>query len=400
MKRSDIVVVVPIYKEQLNITEQVSLGQLYRVLNDYDIVFVAPTCMYDYCTRLQYSAVYFDDNFFKSTATYSELLISDIFYSKFAEYEYMLIYQLDAYVFKDELLEFCKLGYDYIGAPVPRKLGEWGVVKARVGNGGLSLRKISSVRRIIADMEEICEESGFKELFYTNEDLFFGYCGANPNINFSVPNIQIAVKFAVDEDVCHMFKRMNAGLMELPFGCHGWSRKIVYNAWSKFVAKEKEIEIKLDDYFRKMTGPSYREVQWYRLSEYILLRYKKYKFKRLVKLCNRYLAPDNNYVIWGAGEYGIILNNLLVSLGYNIQKIIDIKPQDKQLKGIEVTRPNFAYLSQTDCSIVITPVYYDEDIRHELLVNNISDKRLFTYRKMLNLIISDYVRSAILCNRK
>ncbi len=45
--------------------------------------------------------------------------------------------------------------------------------------------------------------------------------------------------------------------------------------------------------------------------------------------------------------------------------------------------PNFAYLSQTDCSIVISPAYYDEDIKYELLVNTISDKRVFTYWKGL-----------------
>ena len=36
----------------------------------------------------------------------------------------MLIYQLDAYVFKDELLNWANKGYDYIGAPwLPWKNG-------------------------------------------------------------------------------------------------------------------------------------------------------------------------------------------------------------------------------------------------------------------------------------
>ena len=37
----------------------------------------------------------------------------------FLEYQYMLIYQLDAFVFEDKLDYFCELGYDYIGIPVP-----------------------------------------------------------------------------------------------------------------------------------------------------------------------------------------------------------------------------------------------------------------------------------------
>lgn len=398
MHKKDIVIVVPIYKAQLNITEQRSLEQLYRVLKDYNIVFVAPKRMRDYCNRQRYSVVYYDDRFFKSTATYSELLVSDAFYSKFAEYEYMLIYQLDAYVFKDELLDFCELDYDYIGAPVPRTLGKWGLVKARVGNGGLSLRKISSVRRMIANIADICEESGFRELFYNNEDLFFGYCGARPNIDFSVPEIKTAIKFAVDEDVCHIFQRLNNGLSDLPFGCHGWSRKIVYNVWSKFIAEENEVE--LNDYFRNITGPSYREVQWHRLSEYILLRYKKYNFVRLVDLCNKYLEPTHSYVMWGAGEYGVILYSLLTEIGYNIKKVFDIKPKEIKLNGVEITEPDLDYLIRTDCSIVITPIYYDNEIRCKLLSNGILENRVFTYRKLLNIIISDYVGSFILCNRK
>lgn len=40
------------------------------------------------------------------------------FYRRFGKYKYMLIYQLDAFVFSDKLLDFCEMGYDYIGAPV------------------------------------------------------------------------------------------------------------------------------------------------------------------------------------------------------------------------------------------------------------------------------------------
>ena len=61
MHKKDIVIVVPIYKAQLNITEQRSLEQLYRVLKDYNIVFVAPKRMRDYCNRQRYSVVYYDD---------------------------------------------------------------------------------------------------------------------------------------------------------------------------------------------------------------------------------------------------------------------------------------------------------------------------------------------------
>lgn len=52
-------------------------------------------------------------------------MLSAEFYDRFAAYEYVLIYQLDAFVFADRLAEFCQMGYDYIGAPVRRLTPLW-----------------------------------------------------------------------------------------------------------------------------------------------------------------------------------------------------------------------------------------------------------------------------------
>jgi hypothetical protein len=59
----------------------------------------------------------FPDENFRDISCYNRMLLNDEFYARFAEYEYALIHQLDAFVFSDRLLEWCKLGYDYIGAP-------------------------------------------------------------------------------------------------------------------------------------------------------------------------------------------------------------------------------------------------------------------------------------------
>ena len=73
-------------------------------------------------------------------------MLSRNFYKRFYSYDYMLIYQLDAYVFKDELEYWCKKGYDYIGAPwlklnKLKTMHEFADPPA-VGNGGFSLRNI------------------------------------------------------------------------------------------------------------------------------------------------------------------------------------------------------------------------------------------------------------------
>ena len=56
------------------------------------------------------------------------------FWEKFADYEYVLMYHLDALVFSDQLQEWCGKGLDYIGAPFLRcdrcAVGEGGALSA------------------------------------------------------------------------------------------------------------------------------------------------------------------------------------------------------------------------------------------------------------------------------
>ena len=44
-------------------------------------------------------------------------MLSPEFYRRFSDTDYILVCQLDAYIFRDELLSWCKKEYDYIGAP-------------------------------------------------------------------------------------------------------------------------------------------------------------------------------------------------------------------------------------------------------------------------------------------
>jgi hypothetical protein len=64
----------------------------------------------------------------------------------------MLIYQLDAWVFKDDLMKWCNKGYDYIGAPWFEDFGSYEKGKKlwRVGNGGFSLRKIKYFCKVLS----------------------------------------------------------------------------------------------------------------------------------------------------------------------------------------------------------------------------------------------------------
>ena len=119
MQNKLVAVIIPIYRTNLSKTEQMSLNQCVKVLGDFDIVFVKPK-------KLNSTSINFDGKikaesfpvkYFKNLYGYNSLMLAEDFYRRFLDYKYILIYQLDAFVFKNELISWCNKGYDYLGAP-------------------------------------------------------------------------------------------------------------------------------------------------------------------------------------------------------------------------------------------------------------------------------------------
>ncbi|MBR1647739.1 MAG: hypothetical protein IJ685_13345 [Selenomonadaceae bacterium] len=223
-----VAVVIPTYKDELNALEKFSLDRCREVLKRYPIVFVAPKGKnFSYFTRKDFVAEFPAENF-QSVKTYSRLMLSPQFYETFLDFDYILIYQLDALVFYDALEYFCSLGYDYIGAPWPY-LVEVGKKFLRVGNGGFSLRNVKAHYNLLLNHGDLVAQ--FANL---NEDAILSYCGTQAE-NFHVAPINVAYKFSMEfnPDRCI---RKNGG--KLPFGCHGWSTLVedfyVKNFWSIF----------------------------------------------------------------------------------------------------------------------------------------------------------------------
>lgn len=214
------VVVIPVYKASLNQTEKISLTQAVRIWGKKKLAFAAPEGFNPDYGELS-SGVrieHFPAEYFHSVSTYSQLCLVDEFYAAFAEVEYMLIYQLDAFVFADRLAEFCALGLDYIGAPVPRFYRSWHILlNASVGNGGFCLRRIASVRRMIKCKELILQNHPMSAWLLVNEDMFFAYCGKK--MYFQVADSSTALSFAVQDDLGHCQRKLKG---KLPFGLHGW----------------------------------------------------------------------------------------------------------------------------------------------------------------------------------
>lgn len=221
MSTSKVVIVIPVYKDTLNEFEKISLMQVKKVLGKYPIIFVAPEGVkFSYFSEGN-GIVHCPKHFFESVKSYSRLMLSPDFYKVFSNFDYMLIYQLDAFVFSDQLEYFCSLGYDYIGAT-------WSYLFARklnfnekkyvcqVGNGGFCLRNIKACYDVLL----YCQ-SNASDLLQKPEDDFWALCGKAEINGFKTPPPQIADKFSVEYFPDRLIKRNNG---RLPFGCHGWWR--------------------------------------------------------------------------------------------------------------------------------------------------------------------------------
>ncbi|TAE40727.1 MAG: hypothetical protein EAZ70_03450 [Runella slithyformis] len=230
--KSLIAVIVPIYKAELTAAEEISLRQCLTVLHQYPIFIAKPQSLnIDFWLQAhpQLRIHCFDDHHFASTNTYNKLMASPKFYESFVEFEYVLIHQLDAFVFEDKLTEWCNKKWDYVGAPY-LKSKHWQATEpffysnyenrlSRILlNGGLSLRNVRACLRFLKVYN--C----FFETWKGNEDMLFSLSASRlfwlrPWLK--LPSYQEALSFAFEREPQRCFELNN---QQLPFGCHAWER--------------------------------------------------------------------------------------------------------------------------------------------------------------------------------
>ncbi|MFT4800822.1 MAG: hypothetical protein ACI93N_000585 [Flavobacteriaceae bacterium] len=272
MDKNQICIVIPIYKKELNSFEIQSVKQCVKILSDYVICFVYPKGLNIkfYTTNFPKIKEYvcFDKKYFNSLAGYNKLMLNNNFYKAFKNYKYMLLYQTDCYVFRDELLAWVEKGYDYIGGVWFENFRGNPTNGAKVwfpGNGGLSLRKIKSIFNLLTSKTSL----GFKKLnedkailkiekkfnfFKWNLVLPFRLLGYKNNFNYlskiykanedvffmdacvkykklTSPSVEEAILFSWDRHPDYLFKEYKT----LPFACHAWYRdEIPYEANKEF----------------------------------------------------------------------------------------------------------------------------------------------------------------------
>jgi hypothetical protein len=257
-----VVVIIPIYKNVLLSTEIQSLEQCIRILGRYPLVFIKPKSLDISQIQNQYSTIEvreLEDAYFKSVDSYNKLMLSTDFYQTFLDFKYGLIYQLDAYVFRDELENWCDEGYDYIGAPWikadmgnpfvfwlkkkialffklkhPNKVAYRDIIRANsVGNGGFSLRNIPKSLEIVRRFQKEINYYTSSGDYRLNEDVFWGVEVNRYKQNIRIPDYKTALRFAFEEYPEIGYREIGE---KLPFGCHAWER---YNPnfWSQFIEK-------------------------------------------------------------------------------------------------------------------------------------------------------------------
>ena len=334
---SSVAVVIPIYKEEIDELEKISLTQCRKVLKNYPLVFVAPEGKnFSYIAPNEF-LVQFPPQYFQSVKTYSQLLMSPIFYEPFLSFDYILIYQLDAFVFYDALEEFCRLGYDYIGAAWPYHA--WHGVRLektpRVGNGGFCLRKVKACHKLLS---EAVHWSNIENIYKNySEDAFFAMCGVTEEIKFNVAPVEVANLFAMDYYPDRHIKNLGN---ELPFGCHDW-RKYSADFYVELFAK---FGYDLRPFRNQMHNNDY-EIQ-------CPLSLIKLAMKRLIRDLDRkksllqYL-PTNKFasvrVVRAFGEMKI-LSKLLVEENFLADKIFIYDKKNSQELIQDLTRETLPHL--------------------------------------------------------
>ena len=248
-----IAIVIPVYKKlSANSKNESSLlEQTKEVFKERALFLAGPDCL---STNLgadeRFDFISFDNEFFKDKFTYSRLLCSLQFYQSFSDYDFIQVVQTDCWLFEDKIDHFAAKGFDYIGAPW-MKNGFEGKPEPelwKVGNGGFSLRKVSSFLSVINQIE-----STKKGTFPVFTDFGRGLVGAlkqrgiRNNLRhyiksppgedifwsiyvplvfgkdeFNVADPKTAAHYSFETLPRYLYESVTKGT--LPMGCHNWSR--------------------------------------------------------------------------------------------------------------------------------------------------------------------------------
>ena len=201
-----LIVVIPVYRKLEDIEKKI-IHNNKDMLNDYEFSFVVPEGMdilelereFPEIGLVKVSNRWLGPNL--GVKGYNEMMMSKAFYQLFSSYEYMLICHFDAWIFKDNMEEWLSKQYDIVAAPWIFRPHSWPNIEWKIlregnifskifikcfpncinteyrdysiGNGGFSLRKISSVIAICDEEKKLIENYIKQSEAAYNEDVFW-----------------------------------------------------------------------------------------------------------------------------------------------------------------------------------------------------------------------------------
>jgi len=251
------IVVVLSNRSYLTPSEEISLKHLRHYLGKYDKYIVIPKGLEFDLT--DFSVKRFDDNYFGSIEAHTRLLFSSEYYEAYSDYKYILMYHLDALVFSDVLEKWCETDFDFIGPPwLKHKDAPYAgnpEYEGKVGNGGFSLRKVSSFLKILNSSKYAINPNeywkkyqahkrfrkrilNFPEIMlmkshrYNNvrweldqwnksEENFIANRAAHYYPEFKIAPLEVALHFGFECVPRYAYELTGR---TLPFGCHAWEK--------------------------------------------------------------------------------------------------------------------------------------------------------------------------------
>ncbi|RYZ98591.1 MAG: hypothetical protein EOP47_19000 [Sphingobacteriaceae bacterium] len=171
-------VVIPVHSATPEYFELISFQQCFRVLGKHPIFVVAPHGLDLSAYKAlvpEFKVQYIDKKWMQSKLNYNKLKMSQYFYKLFQQYTYLLTYELDAFVFADELDMWCDKDFDYIGAPWFSDIPGEDHNIIGVGNSGFSLRKVKTM------------QDSLKKVFYVDPTKFSAFRNQKLIMKFKGP---------------------------------------------------------------------------------------------------------------------------------------------------------------------------------------------------------------------
>jgi hypothetical protein len=268
---AQVIVLVSVHKEDITHFESISLRQCCRVLARHPMRLICPEGLdvSEYCSLAERIDVdYFPAHWFRSYQKFARFKILPFLYERYADYEFILFYELDSFVFRDDLEYWCAQDYDYIGAPwFEGFINPSSDTFVGVGNGGFSLRKTKVLLRALHNFSYIYPYKKLFNRFFSlrfakkleetphllaslagirnnsywlfndcpdADDIFWGLYMRRNFKWFKVAPPGQALRFSFELKPRLLFQ-MNEG--KLPFGCHAWER-YDFDFWRPFIEKE------------------------------------------------------------------------------------------------------------------------------------------------------------------